>query len=244
MCTVTFIPKSLDGFILTSNRDESPLRSTIPPKLYNVNGVDMLFPKDTVAGGTWFGVSSRKRLICLLNGGFKAHEREDNYRMSRGVIVTDLLASEDALASFEAFNFQGIEPFTIILVDWKKELILFELVWDGKESHISEKPLAPHIWSSSLLYSEEMKKKRVSWFSEFIFENLNPSEAELLEFHKTAGDGNTETDLVMDRGFVKTKSITQFLKSERLILKYEDLQAKEINRVEISNQWTLKSQTV
>ena len=244
MCTVTFIPKSLNGFILTSNRDESPLRSTIPPMLYNVNGVNMLFPKDTVAGGTWFGISSRKRLICLLNGGFTAHKREDEYRMSRGVIVTNLLSSEDAVASIEAFDFEGIEPFTIILVDWKTEPMLIELVWDGSASHISEKPWAPYIWSSSLLYSEEINKKRVTWFSEFIFKNLNPSEAELLQFHKTAGDGNSKTDLVMDRGFVKTKSITQFSKSEGLFLNYEDLETREVNRLEISNQWTLKSQTV
>ena len=244
MCTVTFIPKSLDEFILTSNRDESPARNTIPPKLYNVNDVNMVFPKDTVAGGTWFGVSSQKRLICLLNGGFTAHKRADNYRVSRGVIVTDLLASEDAEASIKNFNFEGIEPFTIILVDWKNDLRLFELVWDGDTPHFSEKPLAPYIWSSSLLYSEEMKQKRISWFSEFIFKNLSPSEAELLQFHKTAGEGNTETDFVMDRGFIKTKSITQFSKLERLLLKYEDLQTKEVNQVEVSNQWTLKSQIV
>ena len=244
MCTVTFIPKPIDGFILTSSRDESPVRNTIPPKLYKVRGVDMLYPKDAVAGGTWFGLSSQKRLICLLNGGFTTHERARDYRMSRGVIVTNLLASEDAEASIKDFNFEGIEPFTIILVDWKNDLMLFELVWDGSTSHFSEKPLSPQIWSSSLLYSEEMKKKRISWFSEFIFKNVNPSEAELLQFHKTAGDGDAKTDLVMDRGFVKTKSITQFSKSERLILKYEDLQTKEVNRVEISDQWALKSQTV
>tara|TARA_R110000772_G_scaffold53043_7_gene121468 strand:+ start:756 stop:1490 length:735 start_codon:yes stop_codon:yes gene_type:complete len=244
MCTVTFIPKSLDGFILTSNRDEAPARKAIQPMVYNVDDVELVYPKDEVAGGTWFGLSSKKRLICLLNGGFTAHHREDSYRMSRGSIVLDLLVSEDVLAAIDIYNFNGVEPFTIIMVDWKRELVLYELVWDGSMSHLSEQPLAPQIWSSSLLYPEEMKKKREAWFSEFIFNNLNPSEAELLEFHKTAGEGSKEADLIMDRGFVKTKSITQLSKSKFATFRYEDLQTSEVSQVEISDYWKIKSETI
>lgn len=230
MCTVTFIPQSLSNFILTSNRDEAPNRETLPPKLYDVNNVELLFPKDVEAGGTWFGVSGRKRLICLLNGGFTAHKREVSYRMSRGIIVTDLLTSQNAVSAIETYDFKDIEPFTIVMVEWNEELRLYELVWDGVISHFSEKPLAPYIWSSSPLYSEALKKKRERWFSEFIFNNLQPSEADLLEFHKTAGDGNLESDIVMDRGFVKTKSVTQFSKFESACLRYEDLQTNQITQ--------------
>ena len=228
MCTVTFIPTSFSDFVLTSNRDESPDRNTFPPALHEIKGATLLFPKDEVAGGTWFGVSDHQRLICLLNGGFKAHERADEYRMSRGIIVTDLLASEDAVSSIEAFDFNGIEPFTIIMIEWKTELQLFELVWDGSNSFFTEKPLAPHIWSSSLLYSEGMKKERESWFSDFIFQHLKPTKNELLHFHKTAGNGSSDTNLVMDRGFVRTKSITQFSKAAEAMMRYEDLQTQNV----------------
>jgi len=233
MCTVTFIPKSLDGFILTSNRDEAPNRNTIAPKVYEVEGASMVFPKDEVAGGTWFGASDRKRLICLLNGGFTVHERAKEYRLSRGVIVTHLLASENAVDEIKNYDFDGIEPFTIILVDWNEDSFLYELVWDGVKIHFSEKPWVPSIWSSSLLYSEEIKKKRESWFSSFIFKHLNPSEGDLLEFHKTAGDGDATSNFVMDRGFVKTKSITQFVKLDHNAILYEDLQTQEITKLEI-----------
>lgn len=230
MCTVTFIPQSFSEFVLTSNRDESPIRLTIPPAIYNVDEVALLFPKDEVAGGTWFGVSEQQRLICLLNGGFNAHKRAENYRMSRGLIVTNLLASENAVAEIDAYDFMGIEPFTIIMVDWKKELQLYELVWDGNSKYLSEKPLIPHIWSSSLLYSEEMKKKREAWFSDFIINNLNPSKTDILQFHKLAGEGSLDTNLVMDRGFVKTKSITQYSKSEKSTMRYEDLQTLNVKK--------------
>ncbi len=234
MCTVTFIPQARDGFILTSNRDESPTRKTLPPQTYQVNGADLVFPRDELAGGTWFGHNKKGRLICLLNGGFRAHERQASYRMSRGIIVTELLTAADALQTASRFDFHDIEPFTIVLVDWMNETMLHEIVWDGKQAHIEEKSLAPHIWSSSLLYTEEVKQKRKDWFSTFLFETLAPSEDEILKFHRTAGDGNPETDLVMDRGFVKTKSITSFVKlAKTSYMNYEDLETHQATQIAV-----------
>ena len=229
MCTVTFVPRSATNFVLTSNRDEAPNRNTLPPKVYAGDGAQLLFPKDQLAGGTWIGASNKNRLICLLNGGFVAHERAERYRVSRGVIVTDLLSKPDAEKAIEGYNLDGVEPFTLILTDWAREIRLFELVWDGSQKHFSEKPLKPHIWSSSLLYTSEVKKKRESWFSQFLSKSTDPSKDELLQFHKKAGDGNRETDLIMDRGFVKTKSISQFLKNDDdICFRYEDLQNEQI----------------
>ena len=230
MCTVSFIPKSSGDFILTSNRDESPKRNTLSPQIYKVKGVDLWFPKDEVAGGTWIGASDKKRLICLLNGGFKPHIPKEKYRLSRGVIVTDILTSESAIEKINSYDFNDIEPFTIILVDYKNDLDLYELVWDGAEKHLSKKPLQPTIWSSSLLYSKEIKKQREDWFLEFINASEVISEERILNFHKTAGNGNKNSNLVMDRGFVRTKSITSFKKHDNdFVMRYEDLQTQEIS---------------
>ena len=224
MCTLTFFPTSNNGFIITSNRDEAPGRNTLPPKIYEEEHTRLLFPKDELAGGTWIGVSDKNRLICLLNGGFTAHERKEEYRMSRGIIVKDLLTADDAISEIKKYDFSGVEPFTLIMVDWNNHLRIFELVWDETEIHFTEKPLAPQIWSSSLLYTQEMKEKREQWFSTFLFENLKPTSEKILQFHKTAGEGNLDVDVVMDRGFVKTKSITQVVKSTDIDMRYEDLQ--------------------
>jgi hypothetical protein len=229
MCTVSFIPKSTSQFIFTSNRDEAPNRKTLAPEVYKNNHIDLLFPKDELAGGTWIGVSSQKRLVCLLNGGFRAHDRMEKYRMSRGIIVTELLSAENATIKINEFNFEDIEPFTVLLVDWRMNLQLHELVWDGVNVHFSEKPLVPQIWSSSLLYSEKVKLKREEWFSKFIQDHQMPTENEVLSFHKTAGEGNLETNLIMDKGFVKTKSITQLLKIDNISMRYEDLESERIN---------------
>ncbi len=210
MCTVTLIPdvNKKNGFILTSNRDEAAGRVALAPDFYIENEVKMLYPKDKLAGGTWIGVSERKRLICLLNGEFKPHVRESSYRLSRGVVVKDLLETISINNGIEAYDFTNIEPFTIVAVDWNEELRFLELVWDGFKKHYKELELKSHIWSSSPLYSSEMKKMRETWFAEFQQNNILNAET-LWGFHTTAGIGNPEIDVIMDRVFVKTQNITQ-----------------------------------
>lgn len=234
MCTVTFIPRTAEKFVLTSNRDEAPNRLTISPKIYEMDNTRLLFPKDKVAGGSWIGIGSLNRMVCLMNGGFTSHIRKNAYRMSRGIIVTDLLRARNAVQQLANFDFEDIEPFTLVLVDWEKELRLFELVWDGVNAHFNQKPLMPYIWSSSLLYTAEVKQQREEWFSAFLKISPQPTQEELIRFHKTAGDGNKETSVIMDRGFVKTKSITQVVKSDVTTMRYEDLELEEISTVEFN----------
>jgi len=148
MCTVTIIPKGENDFVLTSNRDEAPNRVSLSPDFYQINSTKMLFPKDEKAGGTWIGVSEHHRLICLLNGGFKCHKREDDYRMSRGTVVTDFLASEDIISKIETYNLLDVEPFTLVIADWNDHLTFYELVWDGVHKHFRTLPNEPRIWSS------------------------------------------------------------------------------------------------
>jgi hypothetical protein len=237
MCTVTFLPKSNNDFILTSNRDESPGRETFPPEIYEEDGVKLLYPKDAVAGGTWIGVSQKKRVVTLMNGGFVAHKRKPFYRISRGVVVKDLLKAENLKAEIENYDFNEIEPFTAIIVEWKTEVHLFQLVWDGLDYHFSEEPLAPKIWSSSPLYPENLKKKREQWFSEFLFKTIKPSQEEILQFHSTAGEGDPNSNLIMDRGFIKTKSITQIIRKNDIIeMRYEDLQIGGISNSVFNTQ--------
>ena len=225
MCTVTFISGSNTDFVLTSNRDEAPGRETFPPKIYEEEGVHLLYPKDAVAGGTWIGISERKRAISLMNGGFVPHKRKPNYRRSRGLVLKDFLISEDFESELGTYDFSSIEPFTAVVVEWVKDIRLLTLVWDGEKLHIINEPLAPKIWSSSPLYPEIIKSKREQWFSGFFTGKEYVLPSEILQFHKTAGEGNSETNLIMNRGYVQTKSITQIVKrGQKIEMHYEDLQ--------------------
>lgn len=223
MCTVTFLPLSNNDFILTSNRDEQRLRETLPPKIYEENGIEMLFPKDKVAGGTWIGVSSKKRLVCVLNGGFIKHKRKENYSKSRGLIAIELLKENFFLSYLENLDLLEVEPFTMIIVDWNNDkLNLVELVWDAHEKHITKHKNEPKIWSSSTLYTNEIKELRNKWFQQWLAENKFTSEA-ILQFHHTE-TGNKEQSILMKRTFVETVSITSVKKTENKVeMLYEDV---------------------
>ncbi|HLW13976.1 MAG TPA: NRDE family protein [Flavobacteriaceae bacterium] len=228
MCTVTFFPLSSTEFVLTSSRDESPNRATLPPKIYSHGQLELLYPKDAVAGGTWVGASSQKRALTLMNGGFVAHKRKDMYRLSRGVVVLELLETDSVIDFVEKFDFQGIEPFTVVLLDWAEKPKLLQLVWDERELHLESLPLEPHIWSSSPLYTSEMHAKRKEWFEIFKTKNKLPRASELWKFHHEAGKGDKEIGLQIDRGVVRTKSITQLVLAPQVVESiYHDLESGE-----------------
>jgi uncharacterized protein with NRDE domain len=224
MCTVTYFPLGNNNFILTSNRDETPLRKTIPPKEYLENGIQLTYPKDGLAGGTWIGLSEKKRLVCLLNGGFETHIRKTPYKMSRGIIVKKILLEEEAVSFIRTFNFKGIEPFTLILLDWLEDLKIYEFVWDGKIIHFKELPQEPKIWSSSILYTKDMKVLRKEWFVDWLLENQQFSQEKILEFHQNENLGTKETSPKMKRAFVETVSITSVKKvNKKVTMAYENL---------------------
>lgn len=224
MCTVTYLPLGDDSFILTSNRDETPLRKTIPPKKYVENGVGLIYPRDELAGGTWIGTSNNKRVVCLLNGGFVNHARKKYYKMSRGIIVKNILSTDNAIVYINEFDFTDIEPFTLILIDWNDQLGTYELVWDGAQKYFIKLAQEPKIWSSSTLYTEEMKQKRKVWFAAWLHKNKEFHQNKILEFHKNESLGGTEISPKMKRTFVETVSITSIEKNqETLTMKYVDL---------------------
>ncbi len=209
--------------MLTSNRDEAVGRVTIPPQIYTTNNTIIAYPKDSVAGGTWIGASDKKRVLCLLNGAFKKHTKKPNYRKSRGLVVKELLTCNNLEENIQAYNFSDIEPFTLICVDWSVTLQLTELVWDGIKAHITKLPLETKIWSSSTLYTDKMKALRKEWLATYLTENKQTSEV-LLDFHEHYKVGDKNIDLQIDRGLLKTVSITQFEKMDNTIKNvYKDL---------------------
>ena len=237
MCTVTYLPLGDNNFILTSNRDETPLRKTIPLETYKENGVELTYPKDALAGGTWIGASTKNRLVCLLNGGFKNHTRNRYYKISRGVIVKKILSTDNGVAYINNFDFTDIEPFTLILIDYHLQLEAYELVWDGIKKHFKKLAEEPKIWSSSSLYTEEMKVLRKEWFSDWLAENDVFQQEKIVDFHQNENLGNTEISLKMKRAFVETVSITSVKKiASNIEMTYLDLRTTKRVQKKLSQQ--------
>lgn len=241
MCTVTYMPLNTGDFILTSSRDVPFSREkALQPKQYLEDDVTLLYPKDGKAGGSWIGTSDKKRLICLLNGGFENHKQKEFYSKSRGIIVKELLKVNDIAGACKEIDLEHVEPFTLVIVEWDFQLFLFEFVWDGNHKHLKILPQEPQIWSSSTLYSDAMKLMRKGWFAEWLFKFKADSlgkylsgskfkvvKDKVLNFHHTAGVGDPNIDVMMQRPEVGTVSITQVSKiDEKIEMEYEEIRVK------------------
>ncbi len=68
-----------------------------------------------------------------------------------------------------------------------------------------------------------MKKQRENWFDDFRRNNEITAE-KVWDFHHKAGIGDQHIDLIIDRGFLKTQSISQIEISENIKqFRYEEL---------------------
>ncbi len=237
MCTVTYIPKGINEFILTQNRDESPKRSAHNLVKVKRNNKEILFPQDSGAGGTWIAISDSNQLVSILNGAFAKHKHLPPYRKSRGIMALDFFDYSDVEQFFQSYNFEEMEPFTMVIFDDGK---LFDFRWDGRYMFIEELDADEmHLWASSTLYSKEAKKKRKKWFAEWQKDRTDFSQTAILNFHRTAGDGDPENDLVMNRSnLVRTTSITSIIKTRtNSEMYFSDL----LNGKEIKDEIKLKA---
>lgn len=211
MCTLTYLPLENEQFILSTNRDESPLRGKAQfPSYKHMAGKNIIFPKDPLAGGTWVSTTDNGVSVCLLNGANKPHELNPPYKMSRGLMLLEAIECIKPDEFFKNFDFHNIEPFTMVVLFHDPQLIILEFKWDGSEKYLRKvNPARPHIWASAQLYNETAIANRKKWFKHWVKENKKFTVEAIRDFHKNAGSGDLQNDLIMDRGEVKTVSITQ-----------------------------------
>ena len=207
MCTVTYIPNQ-SGFHLTSSRDEHISRGkAIAPRKYRQGRNTLLYPKDSDKNGSWITAKSNGDLVVLLNGAFVKHQRQAEYKRSRGLVLMDIIEAENPVQFYQTMNLYGIEPFTIILYTAGN---LYECRWDGGKRHIAllDNQTA-YIWSSVTLYDKMARAKRDSWFSDYRSATQPATTSGILHFHRHGGEGDLKDGLVINRDEkMKTMSIT------------------------------------
>src|SRR4030095_12449485 len=208
---------------------------------YEYNSGYILFPKDGDAGGTWVALHNNGNAIVFLNGGTVKHTPSPPYRKSRGLILLDLIDSSTTYNSFVAIKLNNIEPFTAIIWD---DNHLFECRWDGKQKHsLQLDEQQPHIWSSVTLYDDKMIRKREKWFQDWLKKHAEPKQEDIMHFHLFSGDGDSHTDIRMNReGKIFTVSVTSLLiGKDSGTLQYHDLKNNRHSTQEISFDKTMVS---
>ena len=230
MCVLTFLPTANLGYILTNNRDEALARpKAIPPKKYNINGKQIYFPKDAKAGGTWIATSN-DFTVCLLNGALENHTHQPPYRQSRGQVILDFFKFDTVDNFISNYSFENIENFTLVIIHHKSHLQLCEFRWDGSTlSYASKNPQEAHIWSSSTLYSQEIRTEREQWFTDFREQNPNFTREQVVDFHLHGGTGDSRNDMQMNReDKLVTQCIFQVVKQNQyLSFSFHDLLSEQ-----------------
>lgn len=231
MCTVTFVPTN-KGIILTSNRDEHISRGkAIAPIKISSNGFDIMYPKDPDAGGTWIATKNNGDTIVLLNGAFKKHIPKPPYAKSRGLILLSIFELLNFEKSIKHFNLMNIEPFTIVYYTHNR---LFEFRWDGQLKYLKELSVhESYIWSSATLYDVTMSTKRKEWFDKWKIACPNPTQEQVINFHLTAGEGDSSENINMNRNNqLFTVSISSiFISKTYNDFVYVDLHTNEKNNM-------------
>lgn len=234
MCTVSFIPGE-NNFIITSNRDEKTSRKiAIHPKMSLYQGQKLFYPKDTDADGTWIVMKENGDAAVLLNGAFICHTDEPPYRLSRGIILLDIISTERPSITFTKINLQDIAPFTLVLIENNN---LYEFRWDGIEKYCKQLTMnRAYIWSSTTLYDGFGIQRREQWLASFLNSHAAPTREDIVNFHHFTGDGDRQNDLLMTRdGTYCTVSITSILLTkDRGSIKYLDMKDQTTSELNIA----------
>ena len=203
MCTITYIPIK-NGYIVTQNRDESPLREkAIFPIRKNINNQPILYPKDPEGSGSWFVSAKSGLTICVMNAVYHHDKTSADFKHSRGLVPMHFLEFNSIENFVENYAFKGIQGFTLIVCSKEK---VDKIHWDENSvAHSSFEP-KPMIFQSNPLYNPDQKAKRKAWFEDWLDKN---NAANILNFHQEQKQDNLAESILMDRQIVRTVSITQ-----------------------------------
>jgi hypothetical protein len=165
------------GYVLATNRDESPRRGAATQPFLREHGDRLLLaPRDTDQGGTWVGVDDLGRSVCILNGDRLPAVEPPTDAISRGLLVLELLddlAFDVVRATLEARERAGrmaIKPFKLVIVapgDEQCAAHLLRADWDGASlswEHLD----GPQCVVSSTFETETVTARRLSAFGEFL----------------------------------------------------------------------------
>jgi uncharacterized protein with NRDE domain len=208
MCTLSVLRLS-NLLVITMNRDEARLRHEAGLKQQQQNGVELLYPIDGQAGGTWFGVNNHGVVLALLN---RYQDPQSSAAPTRGNIIPQALAYGDfslVKKHLSEQNYQYYNPFDLLLISSDECL---NLSWNGRylSAHNTSQPAL--LLSSSSLNTEAVLAKRQQCFQQWLEHTpeLTPG-AVLQQIHLQHNPDSLGDSVLMDRSNAHSKSICQVL---------------------------------
>ncbi len=219
MCTLTAINlmtgEGRTGYRLVMNRDELRTRSReMPPEWREVGGVRAIWPVDPDGGGTWIAAAETGLTLALVNSFPEPMPNLPADRVSRGLIIPGLIASEGiegVVDGFESIEVERYAPFRLVavdlaegedgvvprmlVVDWNREELAVETHLDG--------PIC--LVSSGL--GDSVVEPRLGLYEEMLVEP-GLSVANQDRFHAHRWGDRPELSVMLERELARTVSVT------------------------------------
>lgn len=221
MCCLSIYKTKDHKVVVTHNRDEQKSRQILANKLMTeiIDGKKVWMPKDTQSNGTWIATDGQM-VGSLLNGFKENHIKKDLYKASRGSIIPYLFNMQSVEQFINDFDPNGYEPFTLIIIDKNKTMV--EYGWDEQRIHTKSLDTdQPHIYSSSTLYSSDVKINREQLFFDWLKNDC--SENDIWYLHALEGNDYSHFLNVNYNDDISTVAISQIILGSHSILHYESL---------------------
>ena len=191
------------------SRDEARLRSEAGLKQQQFANIQVLYPLDALAGGTWFGVNNTGVVMALLNR-YQDPQSEDT--TTRGAIIPAALAKGDYCDVLEHLNesdFSCFNPFDLWVMGIDSS---YHYSWNGQRVTATKRLEKALQFSSSSLNTELVLGKRHAQFALWLTQQVEgtwraPQILQQLHLHQDPL--NISDSVLMDRPYSHSKSICQ-----------------------------------
>lgn len=222
MCIASCVRVSDSKIVYTFTRDERVDRPFLDPHWIQT---DVFAPIDSEAGGTWIGFNP-SYILSIQNGGEQAHIRHLPYEKSRGVLLLDLLKTNNWEGFISSLNHNRIEPFTLNKIDIANQTLKVYTFNGSTVNEINVNEL-PFINFSSTLYDDKLKQQLSKKFRE----TKIAMEEDIWNFHLEHRIGTISNPLKRP----SSSSLIQFVISEQVRCRYlNTLSGNEIKEIVLS----------
>ena len=219
MCTLTVINLRTDegqlGYRLVMNRDELRTRSrALPPEWREVDGVRAIWPVDPDGGGTWIASAETGLTLALVNSFPTPMPSLPEDRVSRGLIIPRLIASEGVegvVDGFESIEVERYAPFRLVAVDLAEgedgvEPRIAVVDWNREELAVETHLDGPICLVSSGL-GDAVVEPRLGLYEEML-EGAGLSVANQDRFHAHRWGDRPDLSVRLNRELARTVSVT------------------------------------
>ncbi|TVQ23049.1 MAG: hypothetical protein EA382_10860 [Spirochaetaceae bacterium] len=227
MCTVTWVRQS-DDLVLLMNRDELWSRGPAePPRTLNRDGIPVIAPIDSDAGGTWISANAAGLVLCLLNRypdaepGWRRPDGDEAQptpaRQSRGRLVLQLAGGRscegiaDELVRADLLRYA---PFTLLAIDPLCDPLVH--AWDGYRLQV-DRAHAPVV--SSSFDSAAVLAARRDTYQRMI--GPGPTPAQLRAYHQSHDPERGPYSVCVHREDGGSRSLTEIrVNTDEVAMRY------------------------